>query len=372
MEMADPDLLIVGGGPAGLACAIAARGHGLAVRVIDARKPPLDKACGEGLMPDGLAVLEELGVELPEHGLFRGISYHQDGMVAAGRFPQGVAGAGIRRTRLHAALLKRAEEVGVEIRWGLKATGLASGGRTGVATAAGEITARHLVGADGLHSKIREWSGLAAPPAPWQRFGVRRHLQLEPWSDHVEVHWGAGVEAYVTPVAENEIGVAFLWSGRKASWDVLLEEFPALASRLVGAEEISRDRGAGPLEQRARASSRGNVHLVGDAGGYLDAITGEGLSLAFHQAQALAAALAAGRPQDYAPAAREINRWPIRLTRLTLALERRPALRKRVLRAFAADSALFERFLAVHCRSLPPSQLFVPFFVAKILGRLLR
>lgn len=368
--MSDPDLLIVGAGPAGLACAIAARGHGLAVRVIDARKPPLDKACGEGLMPDGLAVLRELGVELPEHGLFCGISYHQDGIVAAGRFPQGVTGAGIRRTRLHAALVRRAEEAGVEVGWGTKATGLASGGKTGVATAEGEILARHLVGADGLHSKIREWSGLARPAIPWQRFGVRRHFARAPWSENVEVHWGPDVEAYVTPVGENEIGVAFLWSGRKASWDVLLEEFPKLGERLEGAEEISRDRGAGPLEQRARAFSRGNVHLVGDAGGYLDAITGEGLSLAFHQAQALAAALAAGRPQDYAPAAKEINRWPLRLTRLTLALERRPALRKRVLRAFAADPALFERFLAVHCRSQPPGKLFAPAFVARILGKL--
>lgn len=364
------DLLVVGGGPAGLFCAIAARRHGLAVRLIDARKPPLDKACGEGLMPDGLALLEEQGVELPERGIFRGISYHQDGIQVAGRFPAGVAGAGIRRTRLHAALLQRAEEVGVELAWGVKATGLAAGG-LGMTTAEGELNARYLVGADGLHSKVREWAGLEALPAAEQRFGVRRHFAREPWSDNVEVHWGRDTEAYITPVGENEIGVAFLWSGRKASFEALLTEFPAIAARLEGAEERSRDRGAGPLEQRARGFSRGNVHLVGDAAGYLDAITGEGLSLAFHQGKALAGALAAGRPQDYAPAAREICRWPLRLTRLTLALERRPKLRSRVLRAFAADPALFERFLAVHCRSLPPSKLFAPGFVARMLRAML-
>lgn len=365
--MADPDLLIVGGGPAGLLCAIAARRHGLAVRLIDARKPPLDKACGEGLMPDGLALLRDLGVELPEHRPFRGISYHQDGIAVVGRFPEGLAGAGIRRPRLHAALLQRAEEVGVDLQWGIKAAGLLTGERTGVATPEGDMTAPYLVGADGLHSKIRDWAGLAAPPAPWQRFGVRRHFAIEPWSDNVEVHWGRDTEAYVTPVGEREIGVAFLWSGRKASFDALLAEFPILAARLAAAEETSRDRGAGPLEQRASGVSRGPVHLVGDAAGYLDAITGEGLSLAFHQAKALVEAIAAGRPQDYAAASREICRWPLRLTRLSLALERRPKLRSRVLRAFAADPALFERFLAVHCRAMPPAKLFDPRFLARML-----
>ena len=368
--MAEPDLLIVGGGPAGLFCAIAARRQGLEVELIDARKPPLDKACGEGLMPDGLKLLEAEGVELPNCRRFAGISYHQGDLRVAGRFPEGYLGAGIRRLELHQALLRRAEEAGVQLRWGLKAESLLPDG-AGIQTADGELRARYVIGADGLHSKLRQWTGLEGKPAKEQRFGVRRHYAIEPWSDLVEVHWGKGVEAYITPVGEKEIGVAFLWSGCKASFDLLLAEFPELKKRLVGAETTSKDRGAGPLEQRTRGLRRGKVLLLGDAAGYLDAITGEGLSLAFHQGAALAEAIAAGRPEFYPKQSKKLCRWPLLLTRLTLALERKPALRQRVLQAFAAEPRLFERFLAVHCRALPPVKLFAPDFLASLLGGVL-
>lgn len=364
------DLLIVGGGPAGLLCAIAARRQGLEVELIDARKPPLDKACGEGLMPDGWKLLEAEGVKLTKSRSFAGISYHQGNLKVAGRFPKGFAGAGVRRLELHEALVRRAEEVGVELRWGVKADGLLSGA-AGIRTAEGDLQARYIVAADGLHSKLRQWAGLEGKPAKEQRFGVRRHYAIEPWSDLVEVHWGKGVEAYITPVGQKEIGVAFLWSGRKASFDLLLAEFPELAARVAGAETTSKDRGAGPLEQRTRSLQRGRVLLLGDAAGYLDAITGEGLSLAFHQGVALVEAIAAGRPESYAAQSRKLCHWPLLLTRLSLALERRPGLRMRVLRAFANEPKLFESFLAVHCRALPPAKLFAPGFVARLLRGLL-
>ena len=90
--------------------------------------------------------------------------------------------------------------------------------------------------ADGLHSRLRRWSGLAGREARWKRFGVRRHFAMEPWSRFVEVYWGDGCEAYVTPVADDLVGVAILWSGRKAGFDGLIGQFPLLQSRLAGAE----------------------------------------------------------------------------------------------------------------------------------------
>jgi flavin-dependent dehydrogenase len=116
------DVLIVGGGPAGLATAIRARLAGLTAAVLDRAVPPIDKACGEGLMPDAVARLREIGVE-PRGVPFRGIRYVDRGLVAEGLFPHS-GGLGVRRTELHAALVRRAEEVGVELRWGIKATGL--------------------------------------------------------------------------------------------------------------------------------------------------------------------------------------------------------------------------------------------------------
>lgn len=352
------DVQVVGGGPAGLAFALRAAREGLRVRVADRASPPIDKPCGEGLMPDGVELLAELGValsELPSRP-FRGIRYLEGPRVAEGTFP-GRPGLGIRRTALHAALARQAEEAGVELLWGVKVTGLSG---TTAETDHGPLAGRWLVGADGLRSRVRRWTGLEGPPAPRIRFGMRRHFHLAPWTDRVEVYWADDREAYVTPVAETLVGVALLWNRDRigpAGFDDLLDAFPALQRRLTGAEVASRDRGCGPLEQRTRGVVRGRVALLGDASGYVDAITGEGLSLAFHQGRALADALRAGDLARYRRACRRLRRVPDALTRLLLWIERRPRLRRRMIGVFHEDPELFDRFLAIHARERPPSSL---------------
>jgi len=342
------DVVIAGGGPAGLTTAIAARLQGLQVIVLDRARPPVDKACGEGLMPDGVEVLRSLGVDLQEVDShpFRGIRYIDDQMAAEGLFPD-APGLGIRRTGLHGALRHRAEAVGVDLRWGVQARGILAGG---FETDSGPVRGRWLVGADGRASRIRKWAGLGRRPARRGRFGVRRHFELEPWSDLVEVHWGDGCEAYVTPVGESMIGVALLWSGKTATFDELLRSFPDLQRRLGNAPVASKDRGAGPLQQRRRAVISGDLALVGDASGYLDAITGEGLALSFRQAVALVDAIVAGDLGRYVVAHRRIVRYPNAITRLLLVVERHPRLRRRVMRSLAADSSLMSRFLALKMR----------------------
>src|SRR5262249_25809266 len=150
----------------------------------------------------------------------RGIRYVDGGVVADGAFP-GASGLGVCRFSLHRALAERAAEVGAELRWGVPATGLSP---TGVGTETGTVPARFVVGADGFLSQVRRWAGLAGPETPpdRRRFGVRRHYALPPWTDRVEVHWGPGCEAYVTPVSPEEIGIAMLWSGPARGFDDLL------------------------------------------------------------------------------------------------------------------------------------------------------
>ena len=350
--LAECEALIVGGGPVGLVTAIELRRRGLDVLVVDRGQPPIDKGCGEGLMPDGVQALHRLGMALDEveHAPFRGIRYLEGEVVAEADFA-GVVGAGIRRTTLHRALVERAEEVEVRALWGLTVRGLAAGQ---VETDRGRLRGEWIIGADGLHSRVRQWTGLADPRRSWQRCGVRRHYALAPWSDRVEVYWGDGCEAYVTPVADRQLGVAFLWSGQKASFDSLLAGFPALERRLRGATIDSRDRGAAWLEQRSRAFCRGRVALVGDAAGYRDAITGEGLSVGFHQAREVAEAIANGDLEEYEKAARRVVALPFLLIRLLLEAERRPWLRRRLIRALATEPDLFARLLAVHIRQSPP------------------
>jgi flavin-dependent dehydrogenase len=346
------DLLIVGGGPAGLATAVRARLAGLAVTVLDRSRPPIDKACGEGLMPDAVARLREIGVE-PRGLPFRGIRYVDGELRAEGMFPQ-AGGLGVRRTQLHEALVRRAGETGVELHWDVKALGLED---SGVKTDRGTFQARWIVGADGLRSRVRRWAGLDAGPGPHPRFGVRRHYAMAPWSDFVEVTWGPGCEAYVTPVASDQVGVALLWSGEARGFDDLLAHLPALRASLDGVPVSSRDCGVGPLHQRVRAPRSGNVALVGDAAGYLDAITGEGLAVALHESAALVEAILAGDLSLYGASWRRINRLPNVMTSLVLALERRPRLRRRAIRALAAEPALFSCLLGIHARTLPARDL---------------
>jgi flavin-dependent dehydrogenase len=288
----DTDLLIAGGGPVGLYAAIAARSAGLTVVLVEPRALPIDKACGEGLMPGAVAALEAIGVR-PEGVPIAGFRY-TDGRRSVEHRLRGASGRGVRRTMLSTALAARAREAGV-----ISVAGRVSDVQqdaTGV-TAAG-VRARWLLGCDGLHSTVRRLAGLERTARPGQRFGLRRHYRVAPWTDLVEVHWGRTIEAYVTPVAPDLVGVAVL-GPRHAGYDEALAQVPELAARLAGADPAGPVKGAGPLRQRTRARSAGRVLLAGDASGYVDALTGEGMRVGFAQADAAVAALVAGEAGGY-------------------------------------------------------------------------
>jgi flavin-dependent dehydrogenase len=215
------------------------------------------------------------------------------------------------------------------------------------------LRARRIVGADGRSSRVREWGGFGVRPARRVRHAVRRHFEIAPWTDLVEVHWAEQAEAYVTPIGASEVGVALLWNGDPARFDALLPRFPRLAARLAGAVPTSRDRGVTRFGARPQAVVAGNVALVGDAAGGVDPIVGEGLGLAFRQATALVGAVVADRIKDYQRACRRIGRAPRAMARTLLLLERGVRLRRGAVAALRADPALFSRLLAYHTGTLP-------------------
>ncbi|MDT5114542.1 MAG: hypothetical protein QOE30_281 [Mycobacterium sp.] len=306
MSTYDADLLIVGGGPGGLATALQARRHGLSVVVAEPREDPIDKACGEGLMPGGLAELMSLGVD-PAGMPFRGIAYVSEQRRAEALFRNG-PGRGVRRTTLHAALEARAKEQDTEwIR--TKVTSVQQDAH-GV-TAAG-VRAKWLVGADGLHSTVRRSVGIKATAGKPRRYGVRWHFTVPAWSEFVEVYWSRLGEAYVTPVEPDLVGVSILSRGQPdLAW------FPRLARQLAGASR-GQARGCGPLRQVVSRRVAGRVLLVGDAAGYEDALTGEGVSLAVKQAAAAVDAIVNETPASYEASWHRVTRNYRLLTRVVV------------------------------------------------------
>jgi flavin-dependent dehydrogenase len=287
------DLLVAGGGPAGLVTALHAARAGLDVEVWEPRPGDVDKACGEGLMPGALAALQALGVDPPGQA-FHGIRYVGSGRSADAEFRAG-PGRGIRRTTLHRALREAALDAGARI----EQRALRTLTQDEATVTADGVRARHLVAADGLHSPVRRLLGVGTAPGRHPRFGLRRHFRTVPWSPYVEVHWAPEVEAYVTPVGDGLIGVNVLAATGGGSFDDRVRAVPGLPDLLAGAEVVGDVRGAGPLWQGARRRVAGRVLLVGDAAGYVDALTGEGLALAFAQAGAAVRAITDGVPERY-------------------------------------------------------------------------
>ena len=351
----DIDVFIAGGGPAGLAAAIAVRAKGFRVIVADGAKPPITKACGEGLLPDALKALTELGVELRERDgtTLAGIRFADERSTVSARFPDGT-GLGVRREILHQRMMERAEDCGVSFLWNTPVMGLFE---QGVVAGGNKIRARWVIGADGGQSRVRRWCGLGNSLEQRRRFAFRVHYRLEPWSDFTEIHWGKEAQAYVTAVGSQEICVVLISNRADLRFEEALQRFPILCGRLKSAAHVGPERGAMTGMFNLKRVYRRNVALIGDASGSVDAITGEGLSLSFRQATALADALAAGDLERYHAAHRRLFRRPRLMAQLLLLLDRRNSLRERTMRAFEAAPQLFERMLAYHVGETRPLQL---------------
>jgi menaquinone-9 beta-reductase len=352
------DVLIVGAGPAGLAAAIAARLQGLTVTVADARRPPIEKACGEGVLPEGVAALSQLGIHLNSDVAFpiAGIRFCDEASSASGNLPRGAASFGLRRTTLHTLLVQRASQIGVAFRWGTRVSDCAAG----FAQLDGANFAfRWLVGADGQKSAVRKWADLGPRRLRSSRFGFRRHFAVTPWTDFVEVYWGRRCQIYVTPTGPDEVCIALLANDPQMRIETALQQFPELAGRLRNALPLTAELGGVTMLERSGKVARGNAALVGDASFTVDGITGQGLSLAFQQAIRLGEALASENLTRYEAAHRKIITPPARMARLLLLLDRNEWLRRLTLRILASHPNLFARLVAKHAGQ-PASQSIEP------------
>jgi flavin-dependent dehydrogenase len=332
------DLIVAGGGPIGLAVAIKARLSGLDVLIVEPRESFIDKACGEGLMPSAIHQLQALGIE-PRGIDFYGIRYIGGDRSVDARF-ESDSGKGVRRTELWSALHQRANELGVKWKKG-KVTDLIQSKDW---IAADGVMARYLIAADGLHSTVRSSLGLDLKSTGPHRYGLRQHFRVEPWSDLVEVHWLPNAEIYVTPVSENQVGIAVLGC-RPIDLKDCINSSPKISKKLLGCDPVSGVKGAGPLRQNTLARTKGRALLVGDASGYVDALTGEGLSIGFSQASAAVSAILQDDLASYEIQWKKITRSYRMLTNSLLWAATHPPVRKLIVPAASAMPWVFKKIV---------------------------
>jgi flavin-dependent dehydrogenase len=392
------DVVIAGAGPAGCAMAIGCARRGLEVVLLDRARFPRDKACGEGLNPAGVSALAQLGVLGATRAMalrLDGISFAVDDVCAWSAFPgdglHASFGLGVRRLDFDALMVAAARaQPTVTFLEGVTATAplVADGRLIGLATDAGPIRARVVTAADGLRSRLRAQLGLDLPePGDGARVGLRLHLRVPslPYGHSVHVLLdrtrgdaspGASrsrrtpvpIEHYLTPIAPDVVQVAVLGTrdafarlGLCAPTLVpLLLAQPQLGPLLRDATPLDPPRGAGPLRQRVREVICDGALLVGDAAGYVDAITGEGMDHALRggliAADLVAMALAASRGRDPLPRAALVPwarahaalvRDGNRLTELVLFLARHHRLARRAIASLARHPSLLAALLRV-------------------------
>jgi flavin-dependent dehydrogenase len=349
------EVLIVGGGPAGLATSIALGQRGIDCTVVDARSPAIDKACGEGLMPDSRESLAQLGVNLDARDghPFRGIRFENSVDSVDAYFPRG-EGIGVRRPHLHSLLSARAEKVGARLMWNSHvqlpvAEGTPNDEAQHTALVNGQpVRFRWLVGAEGQASSVRKWAGLDRARTRSLRYGFRTHYRVAAWGEFVEVHWGRGGQLYVTPVAADCVCVVYITRNARCDRANILANFPEIARRLENAEVVSHQRGAVTASCKLQRVATEFVALVGDASGSADAITGEGLAISFRQAHALAESIHSGSLMPYRHAHKQIGKLPHAMGELMLTLDRWPALQVRAMRSLANTPIFFQELLQAH------------------------
>jgi flavin-dependent dehydrogenase len=355
------DIVVVGGGPAGLAVAIVAAEQGLSVIVIERRDSSPDKACGEGVLPPGVKALQRLGVA---HRFDRSTSYpfagirfiQEDGSAAESQMP--ASGLGIRRTLLVEALARRAEELGAVLQHRCSVNRVqANSNEAIVDTTQGRLFGKLVVAADGLHSQLRKASGLDAPPSRRRRLALRQHYKIRPWTNFVEVYLDDKGEAVVTPVSDESVGINFVWEDgvvEQPRIPVLKGRFPALIARLGDAPPISSIKGAGPMARAATRRNSDRMVLVGDAAGFVDSISGDGLSIAFNSALILGKHLpeilklnaTKESMQAYENEARRLYRGYWLVTNGLLMVARHPRARRTIINSLRRHPGIFRELMS--------------------------
>jgi len=390
-------VVVVGGGPAGAATAALLRRRGHDVALLDEARFPRDKVCGESVSPEAWRLLAELGAASAIRALaphpIRGMALTAPdgtafcGLYGAGREP----GFAVRREALDKALLDHARSEGVQVLEGTRVTGLvrdASDAVHGVACVNGGeprvVRARVVVGADGRRSRVARELGLLREHPRLRKFAVRGHWEgMQGLRELGEMHVAAAGYCGVAPLSPSQANVAFVvdrsemaaaGSDLQGFYRATLARWPRIVERLQGATLLAPPRAVGPLALESRRAVAPGAVLVGDAAGFYDPFTGEGVTLALRSAELAAAAIHAALREDdrarlrgYDRDRREATRDKFRFNRMLQQIVGRPWLANRVARRIAARPALADRLVGVAGDFVPARSALGPAFLRDLL-----
>lgn len=322
-------IAIVGAGPTGCSLAIMLASKNHDIHLFDKNSFPIDKVCGEGIMPKGAEILEDIGVyqylDPKEMSFFNEIINHDNAEISSGSLNK--KALGVRRLNLSQAFYKRIKDFkNIRLHEQVKITSLS------------QLTEFHyIIGADGIHSKIRKLLKIDSFQPSLKRCGARIHFQEKLHQDKVEVHWNQGIEAYITPVGPELTELAFIWNTdlhspqQEGLYQGLINHFPELKTRFPLYE--GKINSYGPFPRASEEIYKDNIFLLGDALCFIDGITGEGISLGLEQAELWSQCIAHnGFDYDfYSKKINQIIKHYYFMTSFALFMSEHPTLRKFVI-----------------------------------------
>jgi flavin-dependent dehydrogenase len=313
VSLAQPDAIVVGAGPAGAATAILLAEHGLHALVLERGGRPRPKVCGEYLSPEAGRVLDRLGAlkALDAGGAVALAGMRitaPDGTTVTGRYramgahrPYREHAIGASRAVVDAALVDRLRALPVDLREGVRVTDLLveGGAVVGVhaldrAGAAQSFRAPVVIAADGRSSVVAERLGCRRPHRLARMALVTYVAGVAECRDFGEIYVDPPDYAILNPLAPDRVNLSLVVPlAHAAPWSARFEDFfaarvrqlPHLARRLAGATREAPLQAMGPLAYRVSPPREGGVLLVGDASGFYDPFTGEGIFAALRGAE---------------------------------------------------------------------------------------
>jgi len=390
------DVIVVGGGPAGAAAAVFLRQQGHDVLLLDEARFPRDKVCGEGVSPEAWRLLAGLGAagavrSLAPHPLWGMAVSAPDGTCSRGDY-RGAShpGFAVRRERLDRVLVDRAREVGVEVRERARVAGLVwrDGTVEGVTAVNGAgpetLRARLVIGADGRRSVVARRLGLLREHPRLRKFAVRGYWSgMEGLEERGQMHVGGGGYCGVAPLSASEANVTFVVDRPEMAaargelegfYRRTLRRWPWIAERLEKARLLSPPRAIGPLALESSGVSAPGALLVGDAAGFYDPFTGEGVTLALRSAEL--AAEAADRffrsssltaLREYDRARHAATRHKFLFNRLVQVVVGRPWLANAVVKRLARRPDIAHRMVSIAGDFVPARTALGPGFLLDLL-----